>query len=90
MDVVLLDYGLPEASCPVYKKGGGAARALLPFCAPQNPNFLKPFARSPALLVSLHLRSGPRQANHALPPTVRSNVVYFFVRCECAVGRIVV
>jgi hypothetical protein len=26
-------------------------RALLPFCAPQNPNILEPFARSPALLV---------------------------------------
>jgi hypothetical protein len=90
MDVVLLDCGLPEASRRVYKKGGGAAQALLPFCAPQNPNILKPFAHSTALLVPLHRRSGPRQANRAPPPTVRSNVVFFFVRCECAVGRIVV
>jgi hypothetical protein len=31
---VLLDYGLPEASRPVYKKeGSGAAQAFLPFCA---------------------------------------------------------
>jgi hypothetical protein len=30
---VLLDCGFPEASHPVYKKGGGgAARAFLPFC----------------------------------------------------------
>jgi hypothetical protein len=90
MDVVLLDCGVPEASRPVYKKGGGAARALLPFCVPQNPNILKLFARSPALLVPLHQRSGPRQANHAPPPMVRSNVIFCFVRCECAVGQIVV
>jgi hypothetical protein len=90
MDVVLLDCGLPEASHPMYKKGGSVARALLPFCAPQNPNILKPFARSPALLVPLHRRSGPRQANRAPPLTVRSNVFFFFVRCECAVGPIVV
>jgi hypothetical protein len=31
---VLLDCGLPEASRPVYKKGGGGmAQAFLPFCA---------------------------------------------------------
>jgi hypothetical protein len=90
MDMVLLDCGLLEASRPVYKKGGGTARALLPFCAPQNPNILKLFARSPALLVPLHRRSSPRQANCMSPPTVRSNVVFFFVRCECAIGWIVV
>jgi hypothetical protein len=67
------------------------AWALLPFCAPQNPNILKPFACSPTLLVPLHRRSGPRQANYTPPPTVRSNVeFFFFIRCECAVGRIVV
>jgi hypothetical protein len=66
------------------------ALALLPFCAPQNPNILKPFACSPAVLVPLHQRSGPRQANRAPPPTVRSNVDFFFVCFNSAVGRIVV
>jgi hypothetical protein len=59
MDVVLLDCGLPEALCPVYKKGGGVARALLPFYAPQNPNFLKPFAHSLAVLVLSALEIWP-------------------------------
>jgi hypothetical protein len=88
---VLLDCGLPEASHPVYKKGvGGAAQAFLPFCASQNPSILKPFARSPALLALVHRRSGPRQADRAPPPTVRSHVVFFFIRCEYAAGQIVV
>jgi hypothetical protein len=81
MDVVLLDCGLPEASRPVYKKGI-ATWALLPFCAPENPKLLKPLARSPTLLVPLHRRSGLLQANRAPPPTVRSNVVFFFICCE--------
>jgi hypothetical protein len=89
MDVVLLDCGLPEALRPVYKKGI-ATQALLPFYAPENPKLLKPLARSPALLVSLHRRSGPRQANRTPPPTVHSNVVFFFIYCECAIGRIVI
>jgi hypothetical protein len=45
---VLLDYGLPEASRPMYKKeGGGAAQAFLPFYVSRNPSILKPLARSP-------------------------------------------
>jgi hypothetical protein len=52
--------------------------------APENPKFLKPLARSPALLVPLHRRSDPRQANHVPPPTVRSDVVFFLICCECA------
>jgi hypothetical protein len=89
MDVVLLDCGLSEASRPVYKKGI-ATQALLPFYAPENTKLLKPLARLPALLVPLHRRSGPRQANRAPPPMVRSNVVFFFIYCECTVGRIIV
>jgi hypothetical protein len=58
---VLLDCRLPEASRPVYKKGGGGvAKAFLPFCASRNPSILKPFARSPALLALVHRRSCPR------------------------------
>jgi hypothetical protein len=52
---VLLDCGLPEASRPVYKGGGGgsgATQAFLPFCALRNPSILKPLARSPAFLLS--------------------------------------
>jgi hypothetical protein len=51
---------------------------------------LKSFARSPALLALVHRRSGPRQADRAPPPTVRSNVIFFFIRCEYAAGRIIV
>jgi hypothetical protein len=88
---VLLDCGLPEASRRVYKKeGGGAAQAFLPFCTSQNPSILKPFARSHALLALVHRGSGPRQADLAPPPTVRSHVVLFIIRCEYAVGRTVV
>jgi hypothetical protein len=46
MDVVLLDCGLPEVSRPVYKKGV-TTRALLPFCALENPKLLKPLACPP-------------------------------------------
>jgi hypothetical protein len=50
---VLLDCGLPEASCPMYKKGGSSvAQAFFPFCASRNPSILKLFARSPAFLLS--------------------------------------
>jgi hypothetical protein len=67
------------------QKGGGAAQAVL------NPSILKLLARSPALLVPVHRRSGPRQANHAPPPTVRSHVVVFlFICCKYAVERIVI
>jgi hypothetical protein len=88
--MVLLDCGLTKASCLVYKRGGSTVQALLPFCVLRNPSILKPFARSPGLLVPRHRRSGPRQANRAPPLTVRSNAVFFFIRCEYAVGRIVV
>jgi hypothetical protein len=88
---VLLDCGLLEASRPMYKKGGGdAPQAFLPFCASRNPNILKPFAHSPALLALVHQRSGPRQADRASLPPVRSHVVFFFIRCEYAAGQIVV
>jgi hypothetical protein len=85
---VLLDCRLPEASRPVYKRGG--AWAFLPFYASRNPSILKPFARSPALLALVHRRSGPRQADRAPPSTVRSHAVFFFIRCEYAAGQIVV
>jgi hypothetical protein len=51
---------------------------------PENPKLLKPLARLPVLLVPLHRRSSPRQANRAPPPMVRSNVVFFFICCENA------
>jgi hypothetical protein len=57
---------------------------------PKNPKLLKPLARSPALLVPLHRRSGPCQANHAPPRTVRSDVVFFLICYKCAVGRFIV
>jgi hypothetical protein len=88
---VLLDCGLPEVSRPVSKKGqGGAAQAFLPFCASRNPSILKPFARSPALLALVHRRSGPRQADRAPPPTVRSHAVFFFILYEYTAEQIVV
>jgi hypothetical protein len=90
MDVALLDCGFPEAPRRVYKKGRRGSGCLLPFRTPENPKLLKPLARSPALLVPLHRRSGPRQANRAPPPTVRGNVVFFLICCECAVRRFVV
>jgi hypothetical protein len=86
MDAVLLDCGLLEASCHVYKKGFGAAQALLPFYAPQNPSILKPTTRSPALLAPVRWRTGPRQADRVPPPTVRSHAVFFFICCEYTVG----
>jgi hypothetical protein len=52
-NAVLLDCGFPEASHPVYKRGGGAALVRISFYAPQNPSLL--FNRSPALLPSLLL-----------------------------------
>jgi hypothetical protein len=66
------------------------ALALLLFCAPQNPSILKPFARLLALFAPVHRRSGPHQADCAPPPTVRSNVIIFSIRCEYATGHIVV
>jgi hypothetical protein len=53
MDVALLDYVFPEAPRPVYKKGQRGLGCRLPLRAPENPNFLKPLARSPAYLVLL-------------------------------------
>jgi hypothetical protein len=90
MDVALLDCGFPEAPRCVYKKGRRGSGCLLPLRAPENTKLLKPLARSPALLVPLHRRSGPRQANRASPPTVRSNVVFFLICCECAIDRFIV
>ena len=90
MDVALLDCGFPEVPRRVYKKGRRGSDCLLPFRAPENPKLLKPLARSPALLVSLHRSSGPRQANRAPPPTVRSDVVFFLICCECVAGRFIV
>jgi hypothetical protein len=90
MDVALLDCGFPEAPRPVYKREWRGSGCLLPLRVPGNPKLLKPLARSPALLVPLHWRSGPRQANHVPLPTVRSNVVFFVICCECAVGRFIV
>jgi hypothetical protein len=44
---------------------------------------------SPALLALPLQKSGPHQADRAPPPTVRCNV-FFFVCCECVIGRAVV
>jgi hypothetical protein len=91
MDAVLLDCGFLEASRPVYKKGGGAGQVLLPFQAPQNPSLLlKQFARSPALLAPVRRRSGPRQADRSLPPTVRSHAVLFLICCKHTADRRIV
>jgi hypothetical protein len=90
MDVALLDCGFLEASRRVYKKGRRGSSCLLPFHASENPKILKPLARSPTLLVPLHRSSGPRQANRALPPTVRSDVVFFLICCKCVAGRFAV
>jgi hypothetical protein len=89
MDVALLDCVFPEAPRPVYKGGRGQG-CFLPLRVPENPNFSKPLARSPALLVLLLLqRSGPRQADCVSPPTVRSNV-FFLICCECVIGPSVI
>jgi hypothetical protein len=81
----------PEASHPVYKKGGGAARVRFSFCPPQNPSLLlKPFVRSPALLAPAHRRSGPRQADRPPPPTVRSHAVLFVIYCKYTADRCIV
>jgi hypothetical protein len=85
MDVAVLDCGFPEAPRRVYKKGRRNSGCHLPLRAPENPKLLKPLTRSSALLVPLDRRSGPRQANHAPPPTVCSDVVFFLICCECAV-----
>jgi hypothetical protein len=90
MDVALLDYGFPEATRRVYKKGRRGSSCLLPFRASENPKLLKPLARSPALLVPLHRSSGPRQANRAPPLMVRSDVVFFLICCKCVAGRFAV
>jgi hypothetical protein len=90
MDVALLDCGFPEALRRVYKKGWRGSGCLLPFRASENPKLLKTLARSPALLVPLHRSSGPRQANRASPPTVRSDVVFFLICCKCVADRFVV
>jgi hypothetical protein len=84
--MALLDCGFPEATCRVYKKGGAARADFLPLRAPENPKLLKPLARSPILLVPLHWRSGPRQANRTPSPTVRSDVVFFLIGCESVAG----
>jgi hypothetical protein len=39
------------SSCSIEEEGG-AAQAFLPFCVSRNPSILKPFARSPAFLLS--------------------------------------
>jgi hypothetical protein len=44
---------------------------------------------SPALLALMLQKSGPHQANRAPPLTVRCKV-FFFIWCECAVGRAIV
>jgi hypothetical protein len=51
---------------------------------------LKLAACSPALLAPIHRRTGPRQADYSPPPTVRSHAVFFFIRCDYTIGRIVV
>jgi hypothetical protein len=88
MDVALLDCVVPDVSCPFYKRRCGRD-CFFPVRALENPNFFKPLARSPALLVLLLWRSGPRQANRAPPSTVRSNV-FFLVCCERIIDRSVV
>jgi hypothetical protein len=89
MDIALLDYVFPEAPRPVYKRGGAAGAVSYPCVHRKTPNLFKPLVRSLALLVLLLWRSGSRQADHAPPPTVRSNV-FFLICCECVISRSVV
>jgi hypothetical protein len=70
-------------------KRGDAARAVSHPCLRRKTLiFLKPLARSLALL--LHRRSGPRQANQTPSPTVCSDVVFFLVSCKHVADRFVI
>jgi hypothetical protein len=90
-DVYCWTVGFPKRRVLCIKRGeGDVAQAFLPFCVSQNPSILKPFTSSPALLALVHRSSGPRQADRASPPTVRSHVVFFFICCEYVFSRIIV
>jgi hypothetical protein len=69
--------GFPKRRDVCIKRGVAAWADSHPCLRRKTLIFLKPLARSPALL--LHRRSGPRQANRTPPPTVRSDVVFFLV-----------
>jgi hypothetical protein len=84
MDVLLLDCVFPEASRPAYKKA--TTVGLVPSSARAVESLA--FLNCSLALLGLPLRnSGPHQADRA--PTVCSNA-FFFVCCECIIGRAVV
>jgi hypothetical protein len=57
----------------------------------ENPSLrFKLLACSPALLASVHRRSGPRETDRSPPPTVRSYAVFLLICCDHADGRGVV
>jgi hypothetical protein len=85
MDVLLLDCVFSEASRPAYKKATAAGLVLSSARAVETLAFLN---CSLAFLGLPLQKSGPHQADCAPPPTVRSNA-FFFVCCECLVGRAV-
>jgi hypothetical protein len=80
--------GFPKRGVVCIKRDGAARADSHPCLRQKTLIFLKPLARSPALL--LHRRSGPRQANRTPPPTVRSDVVFFLICCKHAAGRFVI
>jgi hypothetical protein len=86
MDVLLLDYGLPEASLPAYKKATAVGLVPSSARAVETLAFLNCML---ALLALLLRNSSPHQADRVPPPTVRSDA-FFFVCCECIIGRVVV
>jgi hypothetical protein len=86
MDVALLDCVFLEALRPVYKKGGAAWAVAYPCLRWKTLAFSN---RLPVLLVLLLQRSGPRQANRAPPPIVRSNI-FLLICCECVIGGSIV
>jgi hypothetical protein len=89
IDAALLDCGFPEASCPVYIKGAGAARIeiyLSARCENPSPTF-KLLACSSALLAPVRRRTGPHEADRTPPSTVRSHAVFLLICCDHADGQ---
>jgi hypothetical protein len=86
MDMLLLDCVFSEASRPAYKKA--TAASLVPSSARAVETLA--FLNCLLALLCLSLRnSSPHQADRAPPPTVRFDE-FFFVCCECIVGRAIV
>jgi hypothetical protein len=80
--------GFPKRRAVCIKRGSATWADSHPCLHRKTLIFLKPLARSPALL--LHQRYGQRQANRTSPPTVRSDVVFFLVCCKHAADRFVI